>query len=223
MKLYYHPASTTSRPVMLYLGETGTEIEMEVVDLFTGANYGAPYTAINPNQLVPVLDDGDFRLTESSAILKYLAEKSGSSLYPTGLQARARVNERMDWLNTQMRRELNFSLVYPQVFSFHKFDSAEGQAEKLRRGRDQTLRYMGVLNNHIIGPKPYLCGDHLTIADLFGGSIVAMAELFGSDLRKYPNVQGWLGRLKELQSWKPTFATIEGYAASVRNPDLVVL
>ncbi len=223
MKLYYHPASTTSRPVMMYIGETGTEMEMEIVDLFTGANYGAPYTAINPNQLVPVLDDGDFRLTECSAILKYLAEKSGSSLYPTALQARARVNERMDWVNTQMRREMNYGLVYPQVFDHHKMESAEGQAEKLRRAKIQSQRFMAVLNDHIIGPNPYLCGDHLTIADFFGGSIVAMAELFGGDLKKLPNVHGWLARLKGLKSWAPTFATIEGFAASVRNPAMVVL
>lgn len=223
MKLYYHPASTTSRPVMLYIGETGTEIEMELVDIMTHANYDEYYTGINPNQLVPALDDGDFRLTECSAILKYLAEKAGSSLYPTNLQARARVNERMDWINTQMRRELNFCLVYPQLFDHIKMESAEGQAEKLRKGLDQSRRWMRVLNDDLLGANPYLCGSHMTIADFFGASIVAMAEIFGGDFTPYPNVQAWLGRLKQLKSWPETFAPIEGFAASVRNPAMVVL
>lgn len=82
MKLYYHPASTTSRPIMTFVAEAGIEIDMQVVDLFTGEHFQPAYDAINPNHLVPVLEDGSFRLTESSAILKYLAEKSGSPLYP---------------------------------------------------------------------------------------------------------------------------------------------
>ena len=70
MKLYFHPASTTSRPIMLFAAENRIALEEQVVDLFTGEHYKAPFEAVNPNHLVPVLDDGDFRLTESSAILK---------------------------------------------------------------------------------------------------------------------------------------------------------
>ena len=69
MKLYCHPASTTSRPVMLFAAENGIALEQQIVDLFTGEHYQQPFEAINPNHLVPVLEDGDLRLTESSAIL----------------------------------------------------------------------------------------------------------------------------------------------------------
>jgi glutathione S-transferase len=78
MKLYYHPVSTTSRPVMLLAAEAGLDLDYEVVDLFAGAHLQPGYAAINPTRFVPVLEDGEFRLTESSAILKYLAEKAGS-------------------------------------------------------------------------------------------------------------------------------------------------
>ena len=90
MKLYYHPISSTSRPVLLFAAETGLPLELQIVDLFTGEHFQTAFEAINPNHLVPVLEDGDFRLTESSAILKYLAEKTGSPLYPKELKARAR-------------------------------------------------------------------------------------------------------------------------------------
>ena len=78
MKLYYHPISTTSRPVMLFAAESRIPLEMKVVDLFTGEHVKPPYSALNPNKLIPTLEDGDFVLTENSAILKYLADKIDS-------------------------------------------------------------------------------------------------------------------------------------------------
>src|ERR1700674_926824 len=120
LKLYYHPLTTTSRPIMLYLGETGTRIDLQVIDILTGEHYQPGYRAINPNQLVSTLDDDGFLLTESSAILKYLADKSGSALYPKDLRVRARVNERMDWVSTQLCRDLCYDVVYPHIFPNHK-------------------------------------------------------------------------------------------------------
>src|SRR5437899_10454100 len=97
MKLYYHPVSTTSRPVWLFIAENGIDCELRVVDLMKGEHYQPEYVAINPNRLVPVLEDGDFRLTESSAILKYLAEKTGSSTYPKVLHTWEKGKERKKW------------------------------------------------------------------------------------------------------------------------------
>lgn len=97
MKLYMHPLSTTSRPISLFLADNNIEIEEEVVDLMMGEHLKPPYSVINPNCLLPTLEDGDFRLTESSAILKYLAEKFESAAYPKDLKQRARINEMLDW------------------------------------------------------------------------------------------------------------------------------
>src|ERR1700755_924647 len=99
MKLYYHPASTTCRTIMLFASEASIPLEYELVDIMTGEHLKPSYRAINPNALVPMLEDGSFRMTESSAILKYLADKHESAAYPKGLQERARVNEIMDWIN----------------------------------------------------------------------------------------------------------------------------
>lgn len=98
MKLYYHPVSTTSRPIMLLAADDGIALDYEVVDLFTGAHLQPQYSGINPSQQVPLLEDDGFRLSESSAILKYLAEKTGSPTYPRDIRERARINEVMDWL-----------------------------------------------------------------------------------------------------------------------------
>ena len=52
MKLYYHPVSTTSRPIVLFATESGIDLDYEVVDLFTGAQYQPEYAAINPSRQV---------------------------------------------------------------------------------------------------------------------------------------------------------------------------
>ena len=67
MKLYMHPVSMTCRPVRLFAADNNIAMDEEFIDLMTGAHMQAPYSAINPNCLVPMLEDDDLRLTESSA------------------------------------------------------------------------------------------------------------------------------------------------------------
>jgi glutathione S-transferase len=224
MKLYYHPASSTSRPLMLFAAEHGIALDMQVVDLFTGEHHKPPFEAINPNHLVPVLEDGAFRLTESSAILKYLADKVNSPLYPKDLQARARVNERMDWINTQLCRDLAYGFIYPQIFPAHKRRSDEAHAATLQWGKERAQGWLKVLDEHVLGAgNSWLCGDAMTIADYFGASFVALAELTGSDLSAYPNVKRWLGRMKALKSWQSVNQVIDGYGASLKSQPLVAV
>ena len=115
MKLYMHPMSTTSRCVMLFLAESGMKLDQQVIDLFSGEHHKPAFVSVNPNRMVPVLEDGDFRLTESSAILKYLADSANSPAYPKDLKKRAKVNEMMDWFNSNLYRDWGYGLVYPQV------------------------------------------------------------------------------------------------------------
>jgi len=218
MKVYYHPASTTSRPVMLFAAEYGLDIDFQVVDLFTGEHMQPPYEQINPNRLVPVLQDGDFRLTESSAILKYLADKTNSPAYPKDLRARARVNEMMDWINTQLCRDLAYGLVYPQMFPGHKRPTDEVQKATLGWAKERAKSWMKVLDEKLIGPNnAYLCGDKITIADYYGAAFVALAEAIRSDLSAYPNVKRWLGNMKALKSWKKVNEAFDGFAASMKD------
>ena len=224
MKLYHHPISTTSRTIMLFAAESGIALDMQVVDLFTGEHMQPAYAGINPNRLVPTLEDGGFVLTENSAILKYLAEKTGSPAYPKDLQQRARVNERMDWTSTQLCSDLVYGLVYPQIFDTHKRRSEEAQAATLERARERAQTWLKVLNDNILGPgNNYLCGDAITIADYHAVSYVALAEVIGSDLAAYPNVRQWLSRMKTLKSWPQVYAVIDGYADSLKSKPMVAV
>jgi len=219
MKLYYHPASTTSRPLMLFAAESGIKMDMQVVDLFTGEHYQPPFAeGVNPNKQVPVLDDDGFRLTESATILKYLAVKTKSPLYPEGLKERARVNERIDWINTQLNRDLCYGLVYPQAFPHHKRPTDEHQKGTLTWAKERAAGWLKVLNDHIIGKNEYLCGNQITLADYYGASFVATSNLIGSDLAAYPNIKRWLGNMKKLKSWAKTWEVVDGFAGSLKGP-----
>jgi glutathione S-transferase len=217
MKLYYHPASTSCRPIMLFAETAKIPLDYELVDIFTGANYKPPFEAINPNHLVPVLEDGDFRLTESSAILKYVADKSGSEAYPQGLQERARVNERMDWFNTQLNREFNYGFVYPQIFGFMKRPSEEGQKVQVQWGKERAAGWLKVLNDNILGGNSFVCGDRMTIADFQGAPMVGVGEVAGCTFSAYPNVCAWLGRMKALPAWNRVHEAINGYAGTLKG------
>ena len=217
MKLYMHPVSTASRPVRLFIAEKKLDVKEQVVDLMKGEHYGDEFTAINPSRMVPALEDGNFRMTESSAILKYLASKFNCPEYPTDLQKRARVDEVMDWFNTQFYRDFGYGLLYPQIFPHHKRPTDEIHAGTIAWGKEKTKTWLGVLDQNIIGSHQYAAGDTITIADYFGACIVTAGEIVGCKFDGYPNVQRWLGNVKKLGSWASVNEVMYGFAASVKD------
>ena len=141
-----------------------------------------------------------------------------SSDLPEELKARARVNERIDWINTQLNRDLCYGLVYPQAFPHHKRPSDEHQKGTLAWAKERASGWLKVLNDHILGKNAWLCGDKITIADYYAAPFVHTASVVGSDLSAYPNVKRWLGSMQNLKSWPKTFEVIEGFAGSLKGP-----
>jgi glutathione S-transferase len=213
-----HPVSMTSRPVRLFIAENKIPVDEQVVDLMKGEHYQEPFSAINPNRLVPVLDHGDLRLTESSAILKYLADKFDLPAYPKDLKQRAKVNEMMDWFNTNFYRDYGYGFIYPQIFAHHKRPGAEVQEATVAWGKERSKGWLAVLNDHWLGPdKPYLCGDQITIADYFGIGLLTLGEIIRCDFSAYPNVQRWVGNMKRLPSWPKVNEVFYGFAGAVKD------
>lgn len=222
MKLYMHPVSQTSRPIRLLIAEKGLNVEEEVVDLMTGAHHQEPFISVNPSRQVPVFEDGDLRMTECSAILKYLADKYDMPEYPKDLKKRARVNEIMDWFNTGFYRDWAYNMVYPQIFPHHKRPSEDGQKVAVEWGRDRAGFWLQVLNDHYLGNgNAFLTGDDITIADYLGAGFVACGELIRYDLSRFPNVQAWLERMKALPHWDEVSSVITGFGSSMRDQDFV--
>ena len=218
MKLYYHPVSTVSRPIVLFAADNAIPLEYQVIDLVTGEHLGAPYAAINPSRQVPVLEDGDFRLTESSAILKYLADTVDSPAYPKDLRKRARVNEMMDWLNTGFYRDFGYGLVYPQIFPHHRRRSEEAHAATVEWGKEKTKQWLHVLDERLLGSgKKYLCGDDITIADYLGAGMVSLTEAIGCNLAAYPNLARWFNTMKARPNWAKSNEVFYGMASSFKD------
>jgi len=224
VKLYYHPASTTSRIVMLCAAEENIKLDYQVVDLFTGEHMKPPYSDKNPSCLVPMIEDGDFRLTECSTIIKYLAGQAGSASWPKDARARAKVSEMMDWFNTNLYRDFAYGLVYPQAFPTHKRRSDEAQAATLEWGKEKSKVWFKILDQNLIGPKKaYLCGDSLTVADYLGGEMIGLGELIRCNYSPYPNIERWMRNIKALKSWGKVNEVFYGFAGSLKDAKFVAL
>jgi glutathione S-transferase len=224
LKLYYHPASTTSRVVQLFAMDQGVDLDYQLVDLFTGEHCKPEFARINPNCLVPVLEDGDFVLTECSAIIKYLADKVGSPAYPKDLKERARVHEMMDWFNSNIYKDFAYGVVYPQTFPHHKRPTDAAQAGTIDWGKQKTQAWLKILDANLIGPdKRYLCGDKITLADYMGAEMIGVGKLIGCNYAAYPNIERWLGNMKALKSWSKVHEAFEGFAGSLKEKSFVTI
>jgi len=224
MKLYYHPASTTCRPVLQFCRDTGIEYEPVVVDLMTGEHLKEHYVAVNPNCRVPVFDDDGFVLTESSTILKYLADKFESPAYPAELQQRARVNEMMDWFNANLYLDYGYHLIYPQILPHHVREPEAANNATIEWGKAQSKNMLQVLNDHYLGHgNAYLCGDSITLADYFGAGILTLGEIIGVDLSAYPNIDRWLKSIKARPSWSAVNETHNGFVTAMKDKSFVTL
>lgn len=214
---YMHPASTACRPVSLFIAEKNLPVTERVVDIMGGEHRGDAYGAINPSRLLPALEERDFRLSESSAILKYLASRFECPEYPADLKQRAKVDEAMDWFNTQFYREFGYGLLYPQLFPHHRRPSDEAHAAVVAWGKEKTKRWLEVLDRSILAGNDYLANNRISIADYFGACIMSAGELIGCTFEAYPNVQRWLGEMKKLENWSRVHEVMYGFAASLKG------
>jgi len=215
LRLYMHPVSTVSRPVRLFIAEKKLPVTEQIVDLMAGEHHQPAYVAINPNKAVPALEDGDFRLTESSAILKYLAARFDAPEYPKDLKERAKVDSMMDWFNTGFYKDFGYGLLYPQIFPHHKRPTDDQHAGTIAWGKDKAKNWLGVLNNDILGRNDFVANNRISIADYFGVCLVTAGELIGCTFGGYSNVQRWVGNMKKLRSWASVNEVMYGFAGSM--------
>jgi glutathione S-transferase len=224
LELYLDPVATTSRAVLAMCRHERIEVTLRPVSLMKGEHYEPAFAALNPNRLVPVLVDGDLVLTESSAILRYLARKRGSALYPAGAREAARVDELIGWFESNFYRDFGYQYVYPQLMPHHRRASDESTQATVQWGREHASRWLGVLDGHFLKHrKRYLLGEQLSIADFHGASIVSLGQLVGCGFEGFANVQRWCAALDELESWRSANAEFRGFVQSLQGQRFVPL
>ena len=188
----------------------------------TGAHFQEPYASLNPNKLVPMLDDDGFKLTESSAILKYLADKFNLPEYPKDLKQRARVNEMMDWFNTGFYRDYGYGVVYPQIYPHHKRPSDDLQKGTIEWGKNLTKKWLKVLNDTWLGKgNKFLTGDQMTIADIFGAGLLTSGHVTRDHFKDYPNIDRWLKNVGALANWNKINEAMDGFRKAVESQTFV--
>jgi glutathione S-transferase len=136
-------ASPYAMSVFVALREKGVPFQIETVDLAAGENNQAQFAGASLTRRVPMLVDGDFTLSESSAIVEYLHDtQPGAPLYPADPRARARARQVQAWLRSDLMpiREERSTEV---VFFGRKFaplsPAAQRAAEKLFAAADALL------------------------------------------------------------------------------------
>jgi glutathione S-transferase len=222
MELYAHPLSTTSRAILLFEAESDVHLDLRTVDLSAGEHLRERLLSINPNGLVPVLVDGSLRLTDSAAILKHLADRTGSSAYPSDPGRRAEVDERMDWINANLYPSFGYDLVYPQLFPQHRRCGNEAQAALREWVVEKSRHWLRVLDSSVIGPdQACLCGNAITIADYLGSSLLSLGEAIGCDYSEYPNIRRWLRTMRRLKGWPRVYAAFDNLVGSLREKNFV--
>jgi glutathione S-transferase len=120
------------------------------------------FLALNPNGMVPVIDDDGFILWESNSIIRYLAaHDQDEALYPTDPQARARVDQWMDW----QASELNISWRYAFNALVRHSPSHQDQAAIASSIADWS-KNMAILEGQLTKTGAYVAGTTFTLADI---------------------------------------------------------
>ncbi len=204
MKLYHNPLSPNVRRVRLTAAVLGLQLDEHVVDFAKGEHKSPAYLAINPNGAVPTLVDGDFVLTESRAIMQYLAStKPESGLLPRDEKLRADVTRWQFWDAS------HFSPVLATIAFEKLLKSAFGMGEpdlaKIDEGMKNFRRWAAVLNARLEG-RTFVVGDALTVADLTLASSMMNAQRCEVPVAEFPHVEAWFARISALDGWKKSAA-----------------
>lgn len=203
MKLYHHPLSGHSHRARLFLSLIGLPHELVEVDLKAGAHKQPDYLKMNPFGQVPVLADGDVFISDSNAILVYLAKKSNQTEWlPEDAKGAADVQR---WLSVAAG-EIAYG---PAAARLVTVFGAKFNPEEVI-GRAHTI--LGRIESHLQG-REWLVGNRPTIADVAIYSYVARAPEGNVDLSAYPSVNALLARVERLPGFVDFVKTPVGLAA----------
>ncbi len=197
-------SSLNVRKVVWTAQELGIDFQRTDAGAAFGVTTTPEYLRKNPNGLVPLLEDGDFVLWESNAIVRYLCARYGEAqaLYPTDLRARFNAERWMDWQQTTFNRAGG-----PAFLQLVRTAPDARNVELIRQSVAATEPLLTMLDRHL-QHSAYLAGDSFGMADIpmgcemhrWWGMRHAAFEAAGvarQELQSFPHVQRWFGKLQQ--------------------------
>ncbi|XP_076126453.1 glutathione S-transferase theta-1a [Alosa pseudoharengus] len=198
VELFLDLHSQPCRAVYLFAKKANIPFEYKKVDLASGEQYGEEFGQISMVRKVPVLRDGDFILTESIAILMYLAEKFSTPdhWYPAESQKRARVNEYLSWQHKAIRESGS------KIFWFRAMvpllTGAPVDQERMDSAVEDLTSSLTIFEEKFLQKTSFIIGQDISLADLV--AIVELMQPVGTGLDVFegrPLLGEWRDRVKK--------------------------
>ncbi|MEO1138686.1 MAG: glutathione S-transferase [Pseudomonadota bacterium] len=207
IKLYCMGESGNAYKAALALELSGLDWEPVYVDFFNGEGR-TPEFRKNVNEMgeVPVLVDGDFRMSQSAAIQAYVTEKSGK-FGGTDHLSNYEVFRWVLWDNHKLSSQAGMTRF---LMNFLPEDKRPAEVIGFIQGRLKAA--YDVLNTHLEG-RNWIVGDAITNADLSCCGYLFYPEPFGFDRADWPNIDRWLANIQGTPGWKHPYDLMPGSPA----------
>ena len=196
MKLLGRKTSGNVQKVLFLLEELKLPYEREDYGRQFNNTQTPDYLRLNPNAKVPTLVDGSLVIWESNTILRYIASKAKSSLYPADPAKRSQVERWMDWQLASLNNP------YLAMFREAKLEPAKRSAEFDTQRKDLGAQ-LSILDKSM---GKWVAGDELSIADICLAPIVYRCLRFGVDLPELANVKRWDAAISSRDAFKKATA-----------------
>jgi glutathione S-transferase len=199
LKILGRITSSNVQKVVWLCEEMGLPFQREDVGGAFGKNREAPYLALNPNAVVPTIDDDGFILWESNSIVRYLAAKhSMGKIYPTDLKTRASAERWMDWQLTVL------GPAHGPVFQgLIRTPPEKRDMNAINAGRDRYSAAVKIMDSYL-AKSAYLAGDSFTIGDISPAPFVYRWFTLPIQREDYPNLKRWYGSIAARPGFKKT-------------------
>jgi glutathione S-transferase len=205
IKIWGRNTSSNVQKAMWAVGELKLEHNRIDVGGAFGKNKEAPYLAMNPNGLVPTLEEEDgFLLWESNSIVRYLAGKHDESgvLEPRDPKQRALASQWMDW-----QLSVCGPAITPVFWGLIRTPPEKRDPAAISAGKDKTIAAMQILDAQL-GKTQYVAGDSFSYGDIPVGIMAYRYVQLVPERPKTANLDRWYAAISSRQAFKDHVGSI---------------
>ena len=191
LKIWGRMSSINVKKVVWTAQELGLEFQRNEAGGQFGLVKTPEYLRLNPNALVPVMEDGDFVLWESNVIVRYLCAKhSPGQLYPSDLRERFEAERWMDWQQTTFSPASR-----PGFWQLIRTAPEQRNAQVLSDSNASVEALLATLDAQL-GRHAFVAGDRFTMADMVLGCEAHRWFGLPQPRESWPNVERWYQGLR---------------------------